>query len=159
MARQEFTRPDTENPMYQRLWANLDKKQRKWLVRYNRIPVYGEDGILYVIPYSRFHSGCMAYNHRHDFYHVSVQEFVKIKGKYKFKWLRCGGINKADAAANVLGIKLLLESDCPLDYLRRAQAINSDYYGKILAGMTLRETLKIPVDGIKVLGESVKEEG
>jgi len=151
MARQEFTRPDTENPMYQRLWANLDKKQRKWLVRYNRIPVYGEDGILYVIPYSRFHNRQLVGDSKYS--HVSVQEFWEIGGVHKFHNLRCGGLWKEEAAVNVLGIKLLLDTQ-PQAYTRRSLRLGRDYYGEFERGMTLEETYNVVVDGVRLLGES-----
>jgi len=116
---------------------------------------------LFVIPYSRFHNGILEFEDRQDFYHVSVQEFWKVERTYRFKWIRCGGIARAEAAANVLGIKLLLESDTPDEYLLRARGINSDYNGKLIGGygnpakgMTLRESYKIVVDGIRILGET-----
>jgi len=153
LGKKGFTKPDRENPMYQKLWAQLNKEQCKCLTKYNRIPVYGKGDRLFVIPYSRFHNRQYTIDERELFYHVSVQVFTKVNGEYLFQYLRCGGLAYADAPTNVLGIKLLLESD-PSIYTGRSSALDSRFDGKLVKGMTLEKSYKLPIDGIGLLGES-----
>jgi len=86
---------------------------------------------------------------------VSVQQFVKDEeGVYRFRHLICGGLMRAKAADNVLGIKLLLETKSEL-YLSEALALSNEANGDFKSLMTLEESLEVVVDSIPLLGESV----
>ena len=151
MVRRKFKRPDKRRAAYKRLWANLNDEQRKCLVKYNRIPVHAKNGILYVIPYSRFHNRTINTYRGYD--QVSVQEFREIgHGEYVFRNLRCGGLWKAEAAVNVLGIKLLLDAR-PEAYTNESSRLDYDYDGGFERGMMLEETYNVVVDGVRLLGE------
>jgi len=148
-----FTKPDPNNIVYKRLWRKLNEEQRECLVKYNRIPVYTEDGRLFVIPYSRFHDQMLKMRHVNYFYQVSVQQFRKWPdGIYKLYYIHCGGLEKTEAAANVLGIKLCLETDPDL-YTEECRPINTRLHGEFEVGMTLEETYEVPIDSILILGE------
>jgi len=148
-----FTKPNTESVAYKRLWRNLNEEQRECLVKHNRIPVYTKKGNLLVIPYSRFHDHRLQ-SRGDPFDHVSVQLFKKDEnGVHRFCRLYCGGADETEAAANVLGIKLLLESKETELYAQAAHLLGQLWSGRFKEGMTLEETYEIEVDSIPFLGE------
>jgi len=149
-----LVKPNTEGIAYKRLWRNLNEEQRECLVKYNRIPVYTPDGNLFVIPYSRFHNKTWGVGRIEYFYHVSIQEFYKDDdGTYRFRNIYCGGVLGAQAAVNVLGIKLLLESE-PARYTFTSERLTDPRWGgKLQRGMTLEETYEVEIDPIGLLGE------
>jgi len=147
-----FTKPDTTSEEYKLLWANLTEEQRDCLVKYNRVPVRGKDGCLYVIPYSRYHDDSGITNRQ--FHQVSVQQFKKTKdGRDVFNFIRCGGIGRTHAALNVLGIKLSLEAPKGGDYISQSNPLDSFLYNPFRGGMTFEETLEIEVNSIPILRE------
>jgi len=147
-----FTKPNTESIEYKRLWRNLNQEQRDCLVKYNRIPVRGRDGRLFVIPYSRFNDG--EYWGSRAFVHMSVQQFTRTRdGRDIFNFVRCGGIEYTHAASNVLALKLSLESMKQRDYLTQSNDMPAGFSWPLERGMTFEETLEVEVDSIPLLGE------
>jgi len=147
---------DETSVQFKRLWRNLSDYQREILEKYNRIPIRSKKGILYVMPYSRFHDHTLN-GQMGPLAHVTLQVFEKrnVNGE-KVDILAdhfCAGLDHTHAAINVLAVKLLLEADQSL-YLEKGHTFRGPcgvFEG--MAGKTFEETLKVPIDPLAYLSE------
>jgi len=146
---------DETSVQFKRLWRNLSAYQREILEKYNRIPIRGQSGTLYVMPYSRFHDHTLN-GQMESLAHVTLQVFKKDgKGEDILSDHYCAGLDKTHAAINVLAVKLLLEADQGA-YLERGHSFRGPCGAfESYAGRTFEKTLEVNIDPLAYLSETV----